>query len=65
MAPTKDKRSNFEKQAALIAALQAEPGRRFRASELKRVTGVSKSAVRGLLTAVDGVRLSEGRPLEI
>jgi hypothetical protein len=64
MAPYNRSRSDSERRSSLVAALQAQPGHRFRASELKQLTGVSKSTIRGLLTAVDGVNISPGRPLE-
>ena len=67
MASAKHKESDSAKRAALIAALQAQPDHPLSPSELKQLTGVPKSAVRGLLTAVDGVHMSEPRvrPIKI
>ena len=54
---SKVKQTDSERRLLLVGALQAEPRRRFRASELKQLTGVSKSGVRALLTAVEGVTI--------
>lgn len=50
--------SESQDRAALLAALQGQPGQRFRASDLKRLTGVPKGRVRRLLDDVDGVSAS-------
>lgn len=50
--------SESRDRAALVGALQARPGQRFRASDLKRLTGVPKACVRRLLDDVDGVSAS-------
>ena len=56
------RQSDPERRMLLVAALQSNAGQAFRAGELKRVAGVPKSVVRGLLTAVDGVTVSDGPP---
>ncbi len=38
---SKVKQTDAERRSLLVAALQAEPGRRYRPSELKHLTGVS------------------------
>jgi hypothetical protein len=65
MASPKQKTTHAERQAALIAALQAQPDTRLSPSELKDLTGVPKGEARKLLTAVAGVHIKEGRPIQI
>lgn len=50
--------SDSQDRAALVATLQAQPGERLRASDLKASTGVPKSRVRGLLSDVGGVTVT-------
>ena len=53
------RRSVDEEVSALVVALRARPDHWFRAAELKQLTGVPKSRVRGLLSGVNGVMIEE------
>src|SRR5258705_8251602 len=61
--PARSKRDDDEDRLLLVDQLQRQPGRKFRAAELKRLTGgVPKSNTRRLLESVDGVTITEDGP---
>lgn len=47
-----------EAEALLLRALRDTPTQPLRASDLKRLTGVPKSRVRGILSGVSGVLIT-------
>jgi hypothetical protein len=47
-----------EAEAILLRTLREHSSRRLRASELKALTGVAKSRVRGILSGASGVRIT-------
>jgi hypothetical protein len=51
------RRSHDQDLAALLRVLNADPAKRFRASDLKQRTGVPKQKVRALLEGVSGVTI--------
>jgi hypothetical protein len=59
MTVKRRKRSAVKDRAALVAALKERSAHKFRAAKLKRLTGVPKNIVRGLLTRVKGIFISK------